>query len=366
MNAQRRSRKNLDLEKNLYKSGAYFRYKHPKTGKFHGMGTDKARANAAARKLNSILEGQSDLALRVLSASGANKFGVLLTRYKDEYLPTKRLKEKTRINVIYQLNRLEKDLSETPVSDLSVQFISNYLDTGFQNNAYIKMRVRMIDIFRYARTKGLIDTNPAEHTLNKVANDKSRKPLTREWYDAIYAASPDWMRIAMDLALVTLQRRGDICMLKYDDISNGHIHIVQQKTEKHGIRARLRIQMTPTIADIITRSRADGIVSPFVIHRRPKRVIHCASISHWAQVRDEILSKSFATYRDKVPAIAALPIEQRPTFHEIRALGGHLYLEAGFSREYVQTLMGHSTGKMTAHYTDRHEEWTSCDASLEL
>ncbi|WP_233081662.1 tyrosine-type recombinase/integrase, partial [Rheinheimera soli] len=85
----------------------------------------------------------------------------------------------------------------------------------------------------------------------------------------------------------------------------------------------------------------------------------------WTQVRPEILSKEFAAVRDLVPEIAKLKPEQRPTFHEIRALGGHLYLQAGFTADYVQTLMAHSTAKMTAHYTERHElRWTACDGTI--
>jgi integrase len=71
--------------------------------------------------------------------------------------------------------------------------------------------------------------------------------------------------------------------------------------------------------------------------------------------------------RDLVPEIAKLKPEQRPTFHEIRSLGGHLYLHAGFTEEYVQTLMAHSTAKMTAHYTDRHEpEWVTINGAINI
>lgn len=61
-----------------------------------------------------------------------------------------------------------------------------------------------------------------------------------------------------------------------------------------------------------------------------------------------------------------MPAAQRPTFHEIRALGGALYLEQGFSKEYVNLLMGHTSQKMTDEYTDQHQNWTECDASLKL
>jgi len=61
-----------------------------------------------------------------------------------------------------------------------------------------------------------------------------------------------------------------------------------------------------------------------------------------------------------------MPAAQRPTFYEICDLGGFLYLEQGFSKEYVNLLMGHTSQKMTDEYTDQHQNWTECEASLKL
>ena len=59
---RRRSKSNLDLPVNLYRgSGSAWRYRHPITGKFHGMGTDKQKAIYAARKLNDLLMPADDL-----------------------------------------------------------------------------------------------------------------------------------------------------------------------------------------------------------------------------------------------------------------------------------------------------------------
>ena len=55
------------------------------------------------------------------------------------------------------------------------------------------------------------------------------------------------------------------------------------------------------------------------------------------------------------------------TFDGHKLSFGHLYLEAGFTKEYVQSLMTHSTENMTAHYSDRHEsQWKQCDLVLKI
>jgi integrase len=363
MAARRRSDKNRDLEPNLHESGGYYKYRHPQTGKYHGMGSDRKKANAAARKLNAMLIPSNDLVSRVVTEQRV-LFGDIIKRYRTEYLPTKKLKPRTLEETTYRLNRLERDLKDKQVEAMSIKMVADYLDENFQNNAYIKIRGLLSELFRFGATKGLCDTNPAENTLAKAADEKQRRPLTKEWFKAIYAHADDWLKVAMDFALITLQRRSDLCSAKFDDISDGHLHLIQRKTEKHGHRAHLRIKVGASLEAVIKRSRQSGIASPYIIHRRPERIRRSKSMTHWSQVRPETLSKEFAKARDKVPEIARLPVAQRPTIHEIRALGGHLYLEAGFSDEYVQTLMGHSTLKMTHHYTDRHIEWTVCEAAL--
>ncbi|MEH6814187.1 MAG: hypothetical protein V7677_16760 [Motiliproteus sp.] len=57
-----------------------------------------------------------------------------------------------------------------------------------------------------------------------------------------------------------------------------------------------------------------------------------------------------------------MPANQRPTFHEIRALGAHLYKEQGID---PQALLGHTDAKMTDHYLDGHgTQWTRVRANL--
>lgn len=51
-----------------------------------------------------------------------------------------------------------------------------------------------------------------------------------------------------------------------------------------------------------------------------------------------------------------VPAGERPTFHEIRALGAWLYEQQKFPQEYIQALMGHADEKMTKHYQEGHDE----------
>jgi integrase len=83
---------------------------------------------------------------------------------------------------------------------------------------------------------------------------------------------------------------------------------------------------------------------------------------HWTQITPEMVTREFATLREKYGACDHLRAEQHPTFHEIRALGGELYRQAGWGNEAIQRLLGHTTEKMTRHYLDKHQEpWVVTD-----
>ena len=75
---------------------------------------------------------------------------------------------------------------------------------------------------------------------------------------------------------------------------------------------------------------------------------------HWNAVTPDNLTKSFAQARDDSKAYEELPPGERPTFHEIRALGAWLYEQQNFAQEYIQGLMGHADVKMTKHYQAGH------------
>lgn len=71
----------------------------------------------------------------------------------------------------------------------------------------------------------------------------------------------------------------------------------------------------------------------------------------------DYLSKEFTKARDAAHAYDHIEsVAERPTFHEIRALGSWLYEQQKFPEEYVQALMGHADPKMTRHYQEGHAE----------
>lgn len=126
----------------------------------------------------------------------------------------------------------------------------------------------------FAIAKGIFpdgQQNLAASTLVEREAPKARKVLTIEQFNFIHAQASTWLQVTMELALVTTQRRGDLTRMKFSDIKDGFLHVVQNKTEKHGIRAHLRIAIGEILASVISKYRALPPLSPFLIHGLPDR-----------------------------------------------------------------------------------------------
>ncbi|ENG79389.1 phage integrase family protein, partial [Escherichia coli 178850] len=73
----------------------------------------------------------------------------------------------------------------------------------------------------------------------------------------------------MLLALVTGQRLGDICNLKFSDIWDDMLHITQEKTgSKLAIPLNLKCDaLNITLREVISQCR-DAVVSKYLVHYR--------------------------------------------------------------------------------------------------
>lgn len=372
MAPRKRLKKNKDLAGNLYgntKNGVtYYQYKHPVTGEYHSMGTNKLEANAAARQLNSILIPERNLVAQVMGNADKN-IAHLIGRYREEYLPTKSLAPGTTKILEYRLKRLEKDLGAKLIDEVDVQTIAEYLDDNFERDAYIKHRATLVELFRFAINKGLYPLdmgNPAEVTYAKAEYEKARRRLTLAQFWEIHALAPEWMQLAMETALLTLQGRAEVINMKFADYQDKTLKVIRQKSSKHE-HSHLMIHC-PQLEDIIGRARQSGIATPYIIHRRPERKVEAEGREHWTQLTPNTFTAQFRKVRDKCESFKHMPRQHRPTFHEIRALGSWLYKKQGFDNEtYIQPLMAHSDQKMTEHYQQGHEQqWVVVEAGLAI
>lgn len=370
MSPRKRITKNKGLPENLYtnssKGNTYYRYRSPNKV-YHPLGKNRADAIAAARKLNAYydsLESEVSVVDRVLSESEAN-ISEVVKRFREEFVPDRTTAESTRKLEEYRLNKIENDLGSTLVSSVTTKHIADYLDNNFKGDGYTKHRGTLSQLFKFAITKGLAETNPVESTFAKKT-EKKRQRMTLEQYKVLHAAAPDWMKIAMEIGLLTLQGRNEVVNMKFGDLQGDYLYVIRKKTQKNDW-AYLRIKVSDDIKAIFERAEHSPVNSPYLVHHEPSRRAKAKGRSHWSQFTPNRFNELFRELRDSLPIFTNIPKDERPTFHEIRALGSYLYKKAGYKRPDVKVLMAHSDEKMTELYQSGHEiEWNEAIAELPM
>ncbi len=357
---------NKTLPPNLYLGiKGYYKYRRPDSGAWHSMGKDKANAVAAAKQLNSMLMDGRDLVEKVMGNS--TLFNDFLDKFETKIMAERGLAEKTTNDYKNKLVHIRNDLGKKPIDEISVLEIADFLEKfpAVQSKRY---RSLLSTIFRYAVARGLCNDNPAEKTIPENSA-KKRKRLTLEGYKAIYnhGEAEPWFKNAIDIALQTLQRREDVVKMQFSDIRDGFLFVIQTKTEKHGEAAYIKIKINSPLKQVIDRCR-DDTLSPYLIHRMPERLStqnrSGKQKKHITQVTPDYLTKTFAKIRDQIKMFKNMPSEERPTFHEIRALGIKLYEDKGID---AQNLAGHTTREMTEQYMVGHEiQWTEAAAGIDF
>ncbi|HFV5794973.1 TPA: site-specific integrase [Escherichia coli] len=368
-----RPRKNNVSVPNLYPlysrkvNKVYWRYKHPITGKFHALGTNEAEAIAIATEANTRLAEQRTRQILAISDRIATSKGKAITtstwldryqaiqndRLKSGDIKLNTYKQKAKPVSLLRERAGFKLISAVDVRDIA-QLLDEYIAAGQPRMAQV-VRSVLIDVFKEAQHYGEVPPgyNPA------LATKQPRRKITRqrlsleEWkkiFD-IADASHRYMGNAMLLALVTGQRLGDISRMKFSDIWDDHLHVVQEKTgSKIAIPLSLRLNaINWSLRDVVARCR-DYAVSPYLVHFFRST----SQAERGAQVKSNTLTMNFSKARDLAEINWG---EGSPaTFHEQRSLSERLYKEQGLD---TQKLLGHKTQQQTDRYhDDRGKGWS--------
>ncbi|EMM7533001.1 MULTISPECIES: site-specific integrase [Citrobacter] len=368
-----RPRKNNVSVPNLYPlysrkvNKVYWRYKHPITGKFHALGTNEAEAIAIATEANTRLAEQRTRQILAISDRIATSKGKAITtstwldryqaiqddRLKSGDIRLNTYKQKAKPVSLLRERAGMKLISTVDVRDIA-QLLEEYISAGQPRMAQV-VRSVLIDVFKEAQHYGEVPPgyNPA------LATKQPRRKITRqrlsleEWQKIFDIAdtSHRYMGNAMLLALVTGQRLGDISKMKFSDIWDDHLHVIQEKTgSKIAIPLSLHLNaINWSLRDVVARCR-DYAVSPYLVHFFRTT----SQAERGAQVKSNTLTMNFSKARD----LAGIDWgDGSPaTFHEQRSLSERLYKEQGLD---TQKLLSHKTQQQTDRYhDDRGKGWS--------
>lgn len=342
---------------NLYPNRDGFKYRHPVSRKETWMGTDRAKAFAAAKHLNALLMPSGDLLARVVGSTETVKDAVKL--FRDEEVPKREWEASTAATYRSVLNRIESGtLGDKPCESVTVKDCATFIrNVTASDRARQQFRLVLGWVLAGAVAEGWMETNPALAT-KRHQHKRKRDRLTEDTYQKIHAQAPAWLQNAMELSLLTLLRREDIVSLRREDVHDGALWVIPGKTEG-STGAKLQIGLSEELEALLARCKDDGLASPYLIHRLPERARprekRAKARDHHMQVLPEQLSRAFAEAREA----AEIASDNPPTFHEIRSFGGARLRKQGWTEEQVQALMAHTDISMTRHYLDGHEQpWT--------
>lgn len=354
---------NKGLPVNLYfdKRRLSYRYRRPSDGKWFQFGKDRLKAIDAAKQLNLAFMKGADLVAIVLGEV-TESFDSFLTQYETKILPPRELAKNTLSLYSGHFKRFRIAFEGKSVDQINIKMVAEFLDTQTPRMAN-QARTLLVDVFNHAASKGLCPDNPASSTISRISK-KQRKRHTIEGIKAIREKSPTWLQNAIDLALITAQRRTDILDMKFDGCKDGFLYVIQKKTAKASDAAWIRFAVTPELQTVINRCR-DNTVSPYLVHRQPNRVLekHKQTKAHWTKVDEHYLTHAFQDARKLAGCYADWTDAEMPGFHEVRALSLHLYKKAG---KDAQIIAGHATEAMTKNYQKDHAEIIWSDASPDL
>ncbi|MBU0538529.1 MAG: tyrosine-type recombinase/integrase [Gammaproteobacteria bacterium] len=205
-----------------------------------------------------------------------------------------------------------------------------------------RVLIEAVDIFNEAILAGVIDTNPAIHIKQMPARIK-RQRLTLEQWQAMYWRSVDhnvvWLPKLLLLALATGQRRADLQKLRFDDVWDDHLHVIQQKTgTRLALPLTLRLDAIEwTLGDVIKSCRNYAPTGKTLLRKPNGKPPGLASLS----ARFE---ECFDSVYPEWPEDGT-----QPSLHECRSLAERLYRAQGID---TQTLLGHKHQSMTDKYND--------------
>jgi hypothetical protein len=339
-------------------------------GKRKTLGSNKYKAIALANAYNAKM--RPELSLQALTSP--NDRLIPFDAIQDKIFSRESLSRDIKRALINDMNRA-REYFTVSVDCIDRKMCNDYLEKYHSNlkGESLNKKISFLKkLFNYVVDAGLMQTSPAATMLMDKKLEKKRKRLTLEQYKAIHELSPLWLQTAMDLSLQTTHARLEVLRIEYrlktmsttrngcvwlDTPQNGlygTLYINRQKVLGNE-EAHVAIPIGSELKRIIDNSK-DKVLCPFVVHRiaDKRRKVTSQETTHINQVAPDYLSTQFRKYRDETGLFDDMKKEERPTFHEIRALSAYLFKKQGID---PKSRMAHKDARSTKVYTDNHTQF---------
>lgn len=260
---------------------------------------------------------------------------------------------------------------DIPCKDVSLEDVNGFLsryddkDDASRYNRYLYVLKK---VFANCVDQGFLDFSPAAGKTRKTIKAISsigRKRLTFEDFRRIHELAGKngevWFQVALELAMQTSQGVNEVSVMKYKDIEKAHLKVIRKKTEDNEA-SHVQIPVNSEIQNILTNSRSDNVLSPYIVHRKRLRRYSGRplgeGITHETQLPSVKISRKFSALRDELKIQAELPKTKRSGFHDIRALSIHWQKENGYESKVRAAQADDVTNLI---YQQGHIKWNFAD-----
>lgn len=304
MGRKRKTRRELP-ERVYYRHGAF--YFAARDGTWIWLGRDVA---VALRQYANILPGIS-----------SGKMAAIMDRYLREVAPTKA--PRTRDNNEREIVPLRKVFGAMEPDDVTPQEIYAYMDRRPPIAANREVAL-LSSVFKHAIRWGLATDNPCRLVSRNKETPRDRAVETWE-SDAVYNLAPPMIQCAMDLAIITALRLGDILKLnERENVRKEGLYCATGKTGK-----KLLFDWDDQLKATIERARS---------LRAPVRSMYFISTMQGQKYTVSGFESLWQKAMRK--AIETGAIKERFTFNDLRAVAADL-------ADKPSELLGHDDPRTT-------------------
>lgn len=285
-----RPRKNRrDLPRHVYykHSAFYFVDRH---NKWHRLGATYADAMVAYANL-------------MAAEARTTTMGNVLDRYQREIVPTKA--RATRKNNLRELGLLRKAFGQMRPDDIKPQDVYRYMDARKAPVAAKREKSLLSHVFSWAIQWGEATDNPCRLVRSRYTEKPRERYVTDEEFAAVYEIAPEVIKLAMELALMTGLRQGDILGIKLTDFTENGLEVRTGKTGK-----RMIYEWTPELKSVLEgakklreKEKVRGVY--LLVGRQGQRYTPDGFRAMWQRVQRKAMEQDL--------------IDKRFTFHDLRA-----------------------------------------------
>jgi integrase len=267
----------------------------------------------------------------------AGTIAAVITEYKESQ-DYKSLSVSSRRNYLMYLDRIQEEFGRFSILALTRRVaLKKRNKLAHQPSVANHYMAVLRKLFSFALDMGYVEFNPV--LKPKKMKTGTYEPWPDEELEKFRKAAPAHMVLALMLGLYTGQRRGDLVCLTWNQIKDGGLELVQQKTG-----ARLWIPMHRALQATVAI--------------QTKKAVTILTDENGLPWDANEFSKAFRL------ACNAAGVPDKYVFHGLRKNATRALLEAGCTKDQAKAITGHTTDEMVNHYAKQIDQKKMAKAAI--